>query len=199
VIMVSTDKILCLILSWGGESAWLTISNDSVVGNSQTRGSFWARVAGYFNIYQKMEIEKEESQIKSRYYLMMSQKKEFPYTHVWEMVKDEPKWAVQVGAQNASKKTRTSKSGAYTSSSNHGIEENTYEGNESESHPIGQKAAKRKMRGKEKKNATKSVAEEFNHQRKRMEELQSQKLTVLNKIKNKVKEDTLRADYERSS
>uniref|UniRef100_A0A7N0TKP9 No apical meristem-associated C-terminal domain-containing protein n=1 Tax=Kalanchoe fedtschenkoi TaxID=63787 RepID=A0A7N0TKP9_KALFE len=209
--------------SWSAEeeemliSAWITISNDSAVGNSQTRGSFWA----------------QESQLKSHYYLMMPQanefngyynqivsdhhsgwsdnqiieaarliwknahkKKEFTYTHVWEMVKDEPKWAVQAGAQNASKKTKTSESGAYTSSSNHDIEENTYEGNESESRPIGQKAAKRKMRGKEKKNATESVAEEFNHRWKRLEELQSEKLVVLNEIKIKAKEDTLRADYK---
>uniref|UniRef100_A0A7N0TT42 No apical meristem-associated C-terminal domain-containing protein n=1 Tax=Kalanchoe fedtschenkoi TaxID=63787 RepID=A0A7N0TT42_KALFE len=214
-------------------SSWLIISNDSAVGNSQTRGSFWARVAGYFNTYRKTRIKREESQIKSHYYLMMSQvnefngyynqtvsdhhsgwsdnqiieaarliwknahkKREFPYTHVWEMVKDEPKWATQVGSQNASKKTKTSESGAYTSSSNHDIEENTYEGNESESRPIGQKAAKRKMRGKEKKNVTESTTEDFAQRWKRMEELQAQKLAVLNKIKNKAKDDTLRADYE---
>uniref|UniRef100_A0A7N0ZYN2 No apical meristem-associated C-terminal domain-containing protein n=1 Tax=Kalanchoe fedtschenkoi TaxID=63787 RepID=A0A7N0ZYN2_KALFE len=192
-------------------SSWIAISNDSAVGNSQTRGSFWARVAGYFNTYRKTRIEREESQIKSHYYLMMPQvnefngyynqivsdhhsgwsdnqiieaarliwknahkKREFLYTHVWEM------------------KTKTSESGAYTSSSNHDIEENTYEGNESESRLIGQKAAKRKMRGKEKKDVT----EEFAHRWKRMEELQAQKLAVLNEIKNKAKEDTLRADYE---
>uniref|UniRef100_A0A7N0T3J1 No apical meristem-associated C-terminal domain-containing protein n=1 Tax=Kalanchoe fedtschenkoi TaxID=63787 RepID=A0A7N0T3J1_KALFE len=215
-------------IKWSAEeeemliSAWITISNDSA-----------ARVAGYFNTYRKTKFEREESQLKSHYYLMMPQvneficyynqivsdhhsgwsdnqiieaarliwknahkKKEFPYTHVWEMVKDEPKWAVQAGAQNASKKTKTSESGAYTSSSNHDIEENTYEGNESESRPIGQKAAKRKMRGKEKKNATESVVEEFNHRWKRLEELQSEKLAVLNEIMNKAKEDTLRADYE---
>uniref|UniRef100_A0A7N0TTR4 No apical meristem-associated C-terminal domain-containing protein n=1 Tax=Kalanchoe fedtschenkoi TaxID=63787 RepID=A0A7N0TTR4_KALFE len=133
---------------------------------------------------QKTKVEREESQIKSHYYLMMPQvnefngyynqimsdhhsgwsdnqiieaaqliwknahkKREFPYTHVWEMVKDEPKWAIQVGAQNASKKTKTSESGAFTSLSNHDIEENTFE-------------------------------------------------AVLNEIKKKAKEDTLRADYE---
>uniref|UniRef100_A0A7N0U1T1 No apical meristem-associated C-terminal domain-containing protein n=1 Tax=Kalanchoe fedtschenkoi TaxID=63787 RepID=A0A7N0U1T1_KALFE len=202
-------------------STWITISNDSAVGNSQTRGSFWARVAGYFTTYRKTKIEREESQIKSHYYLMMPQvnelygyynqivsdhhsgwsdnqiieaarliwknaqkKNELPYTHVWKMVKDEPKWA-----------TKTSESGAYTSSSNHDIEENTYEGNKSESRPIGQKATKRKMR-KEKKNVTESVAEEFNHRWKRLEELQSEKLIVLNEIKNKAKEDILRANYE---
>uniref|UniRef100_A0A7N0TR35 No apical meristem-associated C-terminal domain-containing protein n=1 Tax=Kalanchoe fedtschenkoi TaxID=63787 RepID=A0A7N0TR35_KALFE len=209
-------------------SSWITISNDSAVENSQTRDSFWAHVAGYFNTYRKTRIEREESQIKSHYYLMMPQvnefngyynqivsdhhsgwsdnqiieaarliwknahkKREFPYTHVWEMVKDEPKWEAQIGAQNASKKTKTSESGAYTSSSNHDIEENTYEGNESENRPTGQKAAKWKMRGKEKKDGT----EEFAHQWKRMEELQAQKLADLNEIKNKAKEDTLRADY----
>uniref|UniRef100_A0A7N0UMY9 Myb-like domain-containing protein n=1 Tax=Kalanchoe fedtschenkoi TaxID=63787 RepID=A0A7N0UMY9_KALFE len=138
-------------IKWSNEeeemliSSWLTISNDSAVGNSQTRCSFWARVARYFNTYRKTKIEREESQIKSHYYLMMPQ--------------DEPKWAAQVGTQNASKKTKTSDSGAYTSSSHHDQEDNTHEGNESESRPIGQKAAKRKMRGKEKKDVNEPVAE----------------------------------------
>uniref|UniRef100_A0A7N1A2P8 Uncharacterized protein n=1 Tax=Kalanchoe fedtschenkoi TaxID=63787 RepID=A0A7N1A2P8_KALFE len=145
-------------------SSWITISNDSAMGNSQTRGSFWAQT----------KIEREESLIKSHYYLMMPhvnefngyynqivsdhhsgwsdnqiieaaqliwknahKKREFLYTHVWKMVKDESKWEAQVGAQNASKKTKTSESRADTSSSNHDIEENTYEGNELESRPIG--------------------------------------------------------------
>uniref|UniRef100_A0A7N0TBZ7 No apical meristem-associated C-terminal domain-containing protein n=1 Tax=Kalanchoe fedtschenkoi TaxID=63787 RepID=A0A7N0TBZ7_KALFE len=69
-------------------------------------------------------------------------KREFPYTHVWEMVKDEPIWAAQVGEQNASKKTKTSDFGAYTSSSHHDIEDNAHVGNESEGRLIGQKAAK---------------------------------------------------------
>uniref|UniRef100_A0A7N0ZTL9 No apical meristem-associated C-terminal domain-containing protein n=1 Tax=Kalanchoe fedtschenkoi TaxID=63787 RepID=A0A7N0ZTL9_KALFE len=175
---------------------WSAEEEEMLISSWITKGSFWARVAGYFNTYRKTRIEKEESQIKSHYYLMMPQvnefngyynqivsdhhsgwsdnqiieatrliwknahkKREFPYTHVLEMVKDEPKWEAQIGAQNASKKTKTSESGAYTSSSNHDIEENTYEGNESESRPIGQKAAKRKMREKEKKDVT----EEFAH------------------------------------
>uniref|UniRef100_A0A7N0TFK4 Myb-like domain-containing protein n=1 Tax=Kalanchoe fedtschenkoi TaxID=63787 RepID=A0A7N0TFK4_KALFE len=181
-------------------SSWITISNDSAVENSQTRGKFWARVVGYFNTYQKIKIKREESQIKSHYYLIMPhvnefngyysqivydhhsewldnqiieaarliwknahKKREFPYTDVWEMVTDESKWEAQVGAENASKKTKRSESGAYTSSSNHDIEENTYEANESESRPIGQKAAKQKMRGKENKDVTESITEEFAH------------------------------------
>uniref|UniRef100_A0A7N0U0E6 No apical meristem-associated C-terminal domain-containing protein n=1 Tax=Kalanchoe fedtschenkoi TaxID=63787 RepID=A0A7N0U0E6_KALFE len=157
-------------------SSWITISNDSAVGNSQSRGNFWARVTGYFNTYRKT-IEREESQINGwsdnqiidatrLIWKNAHKKREFPYTHMWEMVKDEPKWEVQIAAKNASKKTKTSEFGVYTSSSNHDIEENTYE------------------------------AEEFAHRWKRMEELQAQKLAVLNEIKNKAKEDTLRADYE---
>uniref|UniRef100_A0A7N1A1C9 Myb-like domain-containing protein n=1 Tax=Kalanchoe fedtschenkoi TaxID=63787 RepID=A0A7N1A1C9_KALFE len=141
-----------------------------IKGNSQIRCRFWARVARHFNTYRKMKIEREESQIKSYYYLMMPQinefngyynqimsnhhsgwsdtqiiqafveilndKREFSYTHVWEMVKDEPKWA-----------TQTSDSEAYTSSSHHDQEDNTHE-------------------------------------------------AVLNEIKKKTKDDTLCADYE---
>uniref|UniRef100_A0A7N0SX20 No apical meristem-associated C-terminal domain-containing protein n=1 Tax=Kalanchoe fedtschenkoi TaxID=63787 RepID=A0A7N0SX20_KALFE len=180
--------------------------NDSVIGNAQTRGSFWGRVTDYFNTYRKTKIEREESQIKPHYYFLMPQanefngycnqivsdhhsgwsdnqiieaarlnwknahkKKEFPYMHTWEMVKDEPKWAAQIEAQNASKKAKTSESGAYTSSSN-------------QSCPIGQKAAKRKVKEKGKKNVTESV--------------NAPKLVVLNEIKNKAKDDTLCADYE---
>uniref|UniRef100_A0A7N0U2X0 No apical meristem-associated C-terminal domain-containing protein n=1 Tax=Kalanchoe fedtschenkoi TaxID=63787 RepID=A0A7N0U2X0_KALFE len=179
-------------------SAWLTISNDSVIGNVQTRGSFWGRVTDYFNTYRKTKIEREESQIKPHYYFLMPQvnefngyynqivsdhhsgwsdnqiieaarlnwknahkKKEFPYMHIWEMVKDEPKWAAQIEAQNASKKAKTSESGAYTSSSNRDADEYSYGGNESESRPIGQKTAKRKVKEKGKKNVTESVNVEF--------------------------------------
>uniref|UniRef100_A0A7N0UQT4 No apical meristem-associated C-terminal domain-containing protein n=1 Tax=Kalanchoe fedtschenkoi TaxID=63787 RepID=A0A7N0UQT4_KALFE len=194
-------------------NSWLTVSNDSVIGNAQTRGSFWGRVTDYFNMYRKTKIEREEPQIKSHYYFLMLQvnefncyynqivsdhhsgwsdnqiieaarlnwknahkNKEFPYMHIWEMVKDEPKWAAQIEAQNASKKTKTS--------------------NESENRPIGQKAAKRKLKEKGKKNVTESVNVDFEHRWKRLEELQAQKLAVLNEIKNKAKDDTLRADYE---
>uniref|UniRef100_A0A7N0SZ00 No apical meristem-associated C-terminal domain-containing protein n=1 Tax=Kalanchoe fedtschenkoi TaxID=63787 RepID=A0A7N0SZ00_KALFE len=203
-------------IKWSNEeeemliSSWLTINNDSAVGNYQTKCSFWARVARYFNTFRKTKIEREESKIKSHYYLMMPQvnefngyynqlvsdhhngwknahkKREFPCTHVWEMVKDEPKWQLKL----------TTDSGAYTSSSHHDQEDNTHEGNESESRPIGQKAAKRKMRGKEKKDVNESVAEEFDNRWKRLEEFQAQKLVILNDIKNKAKDDTLCADYE---
>uniref|UniRef100_A0A7N0ZTH1 No apical meristem-associated C-terminal domain-containing protein n=1 Tax=Kalanchoe fedtschenkoi TaxID=63787 RepID=A0A7N0ZTH1_KALFE len=94
------------------------------------------------------------------------------------------------------KKAKTSESGAYTSSSNRDPEEHSYGGNESESRPIGQKVAKRKLKEKGKKNVTKSVNVDFEHRWKRLEELQAQKLVVLNEIKNKAKDDTLRADYE---
>uniref|UniRef100_A0A7N0VH85 No apical meristem-associated C-terminal domain-containing protein n=1 Tax=Kalanchoe fedtschenkoi TaxID=63787 RepID=A0A7N0VH85_KALFE len=175
-------------------------------GNSQTRGSFWTRVAGYFNTYRKMRFEREESQIKSHYYLMMPQVNEFS-GYYNQIVSDyQSGWsdnqiieAAQLTWKNAHKKREfpythvssysskcikenKSESGAYTSSSNHDIENNTYEGNESESRPIGQKAAKQKMRGKEKKNVTESVVEEFNHRWKRME--------------NFTKEYTLCADYD---
>uniref|UniRef100_A0A7N0RI22 No apical meristem-associated C-terminal domain-containing protein n=1 Tax=Kalanchoe fedtschenkoi TaxID=63787 RepID=A0A7N0RI22_KALFE len=104
---------------------------------------------------------------------------EFPYMHIWEMMKDEP-----------------NESGAYTSSSNRDPEEHSYRSNESESRPIGQKAAKRKLKEKGKKNVTESVNVDFEHRWKRLEELQAQKLAVLNEIKNKTKDDTLRANYE---
>uniref|UniRef100_A0A7N0V0W6 Myb-like domain-containing protein n=1 Tax=Kalanchoe fedtschenkoi TaxID=63787 RepID=A0A7N0V0W6_KALFE len=138
-------------------SSWLTISNDTVIGNAQTRRSFWGHVTDYFNTYRKTKIEREESQIKSRYYFLMSQvnefngyynqtvfdrwsdnriietaqlilknaykNKEFPYMHIWEMVKDEPKWAAQIETQNASKKAKTGESRAFTSSSNRDAEE----------------------------------------------------------------------------
>uniref|UniRef100_A0A7N0TPC9 No apical meristem-associated C-terminal domain-containing protein n=1 Tax=Kalanchoe fedtschenkoi TaxID=63787 RepID=A0A7N0TPC9_KALFE len=183
-------------IKWSAEeeemliSAWITISNDSAV--NEFNGYYNQIVSDHHSGWSGNQIIEATRLI----WKNAHKKKEFPYTHVWELVKDEPKWAVQAGAQRASKKTKTSESGAYTSSSNHDIEENNYEGNESESRPIGQKAAKRKMRGKEKKNLTESMAEEFNHRWKRLEELQSEKLVVLNEIKNKAKEDTLCADYE---
>uniref|UniRef100_A0A7N0TLK1 No apical meristem-associated C-terminal domain-containing protein n=1 Tax=Kalanchoe fedtschenkoi TaxID=63787 RepID=A0A7N0TLK1_KALFE len=155
-------------------STWLTISNDSVIGNAQTRGSFWG---------DNQIIEAARLNWKNAH-----KKKEFPYMHIWEMVKDEPKWAAQIEAQNASKKAKTSESGAYTSSSNRDVDEYSYGGNQSESRPI--------VKEKGKKNVTESVNVEFKNRWKMLEEFQAQKLAVLNEIKNKAKDDTLRADYE---
>uniref|UniRef100_A0A7N0UD17 No apical meristem-associated C-terminal domain-containing protein n=1 Tax=Kalanchoe fedtschenkoi TaxID=63787 RepID=A0A7N0UD17_KALFE len=205
-------------------SSWLTVSNDSVIGNAQTRGSFWGRVTDYFNITSNQvtlllldatginEFNCYYNQIVSDHHSGWSdnqiieaarlnwknahKNKEFSYMYIWEMVKDEPKWAAQIEAQNTSKKAKTSESRAYTSSSNRDPEEHSYGGNESESRPIGQKAAKRKLKEKGKKNVTVSVNVDFEHRWKWLEELQAQKLAVLNEIKNKAKDDTLRANYE---
>uniref|UniRef100_A0A7N0TN14 No apical meristem-associated C-terminal domain-containing protein n=1 Tax=Kalanchoe fedtschenkoi TaxID=63787 RepID=A0A7N0TN14_KALFE len=94
------------------------------------------------------------------------------------------------------RKPRQVNLGAYTSSSNRDADEYSYGGNESESRPIGQKATKRKVKEKGKKNVTESVNVEFENRWKRLEEFQAQKLAVRNEIKNKAKDDTLRADYE---
>uniref|UniRef100_A0A7N0SVY4 Myb-like domain-containing protein n=1 Tax=Kalanchoe fedtschenkoi TaxID=63787 RepID=A0A7N0SVY4_KALFE len=173
-------------------TSWLTISNDSVIGNAQTRGSFWVRVTDYFNMYRKIKIEREKSQIKPHYYFLMPHVIEFNGYYNQIVSDHHSGWSdnqiIEVALlnwKNAHKnkefpymhiwemKAKTSESGAYTSSSTHDANEYSYGGNESDSRPIGQRLLNEKL-----------------------EEFQAKKLSVFKEIKNKVKDDTLRADYE---
>uniref|UniRef100_A0A7N0TQX9 Uncharacterized protein n=1 Tax=Kalanchoe fedtschenkoi TaxID=63787 RepID=A0A7N0TQX9_KALFE len=121
-------------------------------------------------MYSKIKIEREKSQIKPHYYLLTPHVNEF--------------------------NVNTSESREYISSSNRDAKEYSYAGNELKSHPIGQKAAKRKLKERGHKNVTESVNAKFEHRWKRLEELQAYELIILNEIMNKANDDTLRVDYE---
>jgi hypothetical protein len=76
-------------------------------------------------------------------------KKKFLHVHAWMLLKDEPKWKGDA-IENFSKRTKVSSSGGYTTSSNPGtpIECSDYEQPSPVVRPMGQKAAKRKSKGK---------------------------------------------------
>ena len=61
-----------------------------------------------------------DDQVKERdqeiYY--QNRKKHFNHEHVWLMVKNDPKWKANYSLPRSSKKSKTSESRAYTSSSN---------------------------------------------------------------------------------
>ncbi|KAF4404675.1 hypothetical protein G4B88_006061 [Cannabis sativa] len=62
----------------------------------------------------------------------------------WRLLKDEPKWNAMYQSEGV-KRAKVSRSGAYTSSSNADINEHEVR----EERPIGEKAAKRKGKGKQ--------------------------------------------------
>jgi hypothetical protein len=77
------------------------------------------------------------------------EKRKFLEEHAWRLLKDEPKWKVDV-IENCSKRTKVSNSGGYTTSSNPGtpIDCSDYDQATPASRPMGQKMAKRKSKGK---------------------------------------------------
>ena len=78
-----------------------------------------------------------------------NRKKHFNHEHVWLMVKNDPKWKANYSLPRSSKRSKTSESGAYTSSLNMDIPVDL-DWNEDEERPIGQKAAKAKAKSKRK-------------------------------------------------
>ncbi|XP_027071957.1 glutathione S-transferase T3-like [Coffea arabica] len=121
---VDDDKILA--------SAWLTISNCSIVGNSQHEESFWKRVVDYFNENRKSGPPRKYKVVKShwhwlsrmvnefnQYYNILvgdhhsgwnddqikqharelfhqNNNKHFLHEHVWVLLKNDPKWKVNI-------------------------------------------------------------------------------------------------------
>ncbi|KAG8366138.1 hypothetical protein BUALT_Bualt17G0044800 [Buddleja alternifolia] len=168
-------------------SAFLTISNDSVVGTDQQGQTFWKRVAKYYNEHRLSRPERKAGPMKTHYhkviakvnlfigilatqvkkrqsgasddqiiqearelYKIANKNLEFKFDHVWKMVKDEPKWSMQQGSEESSKKkkTRINEEGDYTSSNPSTPSFQSEDVNEAERRPIGQKAAKKKGRVK---------------------------------------------------
>ncbi|KAG0549995.1 hypothetical protein BDA96_01G301800 [Sorghum bicolor] len=68
----------------------------------------------------------------------------FIYEYLWEVAKEMPKWRRIIKEESTSKRTKVSKSGAYTSSSNQDTEGETMS---REVRPEGQKKAKARLKG----------------------------------------------------
>ncbi|WJX89655.1 hypothetical protein P8452_71634 [Trifolium repens] len=73
----------------------------------------------------------------------------FTMEHAWRLLKDEPKWKGEE-LNNSSKRSKTSSTGTYSSISNpkNPIDCSEYNSATQTDRPLGQKAAKRKVKGK---------------------------------------------------
>ncbi|XP_042460375.1 glutathione S-transferase T3-like [Zingiber officinale] len=137
--------------------SFVTISDDPIIGNDQKADAFWGRVyrfnANYNSIYSSYRSgHSDEDILRFAYekYLSENNGVAFNLEHVWRIVKDRPMFTPQSADHFvATKKTRTSESGASNTSSNQDVSiDLDYE----DTRPMGQKAAKRK--GKDKVKST---------------------------------------------
>ncbi|XP_050207438.1 uncharacterized protein LOC126656858 [Mercurialis annua] len=127
---VEDDKVLA--------SAWLTISNCSVAGNSQSETKFWNRITTYYNEHRTSKCQRKEKAVKLHWRWISRM-----------MIKNGRRLILYNVLQ---KKIRTNESGAYISSSNMDTSLDI-DDCEVEIRPIGQKLAKktkRKAKGKSK-------------------------------------------------
>ncbi|XP_042396424.1 glutathione S-transferase T3-like [Zingiber officinale] len=139
--------------------SFVTISDDPIIGNDQKADAFWGRVASYYNENlpqgsntRSANVIRDEDILRFAYekYLSENNGVAFNLEHVWRIVKDRPMFTPQSADHFVvTKKTRTSESGASNTSSNQDVSiDLDYE----DTHPMGQKAAKRK--GKDKVKST---------------------------------------------
>ncbi|MCI34071.1 glutathione S-transferase T2-like, partial [Trifolium medium] len=79
----------------------------------------------------------------------------FTMEHAWRLLKDEPKWKGEE-MNNSSKRSKTSSTGTYSSTSNpkNPIDCSEYNSATQTDRPSGQKTAKRKGKGKETSSTT---------------------------------------------
>ncbi|XP_042401310.1 uncharacterized protein LOC121991366 [Zingiber officinale] len=136
--------------------SFVTISDDPIIDNDQKADVFWGWVASYYN--ENLPLGSNTKSANVIRYIEVCVRKisirnngvAFNLKYVWRIVKDRPMFTPQSADHFvATKKTRTSKSGASNTSSNQDVSINLdYE----DTHPIGQKTAKRK--GKDKVKST---------------------------------------------
>ncbi|XP_058775486.1 glutathione S-transferase T3-like [Vicia villosa] len=144
---------------------WLNISKDSVVGVDQKADSFWSRIKEGYNNYRgpltvrecyKLAVANKKSgqsetdvMDEARKIFVQVRHQRFTMEHAWRLLKDEPKWKGQE-MNNSSKRSKISSDGTYSSTSNseNPIDCSEYNSVTQTDRPTGQKAAKRKGKGK---------------------------------------------------
>ncbi|XP_027087578.1 glutathione S-transferase T2-like [Coffea arabica] len=119
--------------------------------------------------------------------------KHFVYEHVWVMLKIDPKWKANTPMQRSSKKVRTDESGAYTSSSN---VDSSFDIDDSEVRPLGQKAAKKEKRKEKSKTNEQDVDGELNQIRRMLKKHKEEKLQAMENLANKLDNYNFGSDYE---
>ncbi|KAK2434803.1 glutathione S-transferase T3 [Trifolium repens] len=115
----------------------------------------------------------------------------FTMEHAWRLLKDEPKWKGEE-MNNSSKRSKTSSTGTYSSISNpkNPIDCSEYNSATQTDRPLGQKAAKRKVKGKASLSTTPIV------DLTRMENASEKKLVVYGKIAEARLAENIPALYE---
>ncbi|XP_042457966.1 glutathione S-transferase T3-like [Zingiber officinale] len=111
--------------------SFVTISDDPIIGNDQKADTFWGRVASYYNENlplgsntRSANVIRDEDILRFAYekYLSENNGVAFNLEHVWRIVKDRPMFTSQSADHFvATKKTRTSESGASNTSSNQDV------------------------------------------------------------------------------
>ncbi|XP_042436865.1 uncharacterized protein LOC122022815 [Zingiber officinale] len=142
--------------------SFVTISDDPIIDNDKKADAFWGRVASYYNENLRLSSNtrsanvirghSDEDILRFAYEKYRSENNDIAFNleHVWRIVKDRPMFTSQfVDHIVATKKTRTSESGASNTSSNQDMSiDLDYE----DTRPMGQNTAKRK--GKDKVKST---------------------------------------------
>ncbi|XP_042460046.1 uncharacterized protein LOC122043486 [Zingiber officinale] len=138
---------------------FVTISDDPIISNEQKADAFWRRVASYYNENLPLgsntrsgNVIRDKDILRFAYekYRFENNGVAFNLEHVWRIVKDRPMFTPQSTDHFvATKKTRTSESGASNTSSNQDVSIHL---DDEDTHPMGQKTAKRK--GKDKVKST---------------------------------------------
>ncbi|RZC28737.1 Glutathione S-transferase T2, partial [Glycine soja] len=144
-------------------SSWLNILTDLIVGVGQPKEAFWLRVTKNYNKIQVVSLKKSgctDNNVMLHAYAIWKEGEgsDFGLEHAWRLLKDQPKWLDQL-TENCFKRTKISAFGAYSSSFN---PETLVEDSKADTlpqilHPMGQKAAKRKRKGKRIRTSTNHV------------------------------------------
>nr|XP_043629976.1 uncharacterized protein LOC122601276 [Erigeron canadensis] len=147
-------------------SAWVTISTDTFTGNGQQGKDFWRRITEYYNEYRKSFSSRTQSKVKAHWYQLLPISNEFnqifinvekKYDSGWsdDQIKErkEPKWSGGSMDDGNAKRTKTTSSGSYTSSSDVQSSDvqtsiDVEDDDEVEFRPIGKKKALGKRKGK---------------------------------------------------
>ncbi|XP_075499260.1 uncharacterized protein LOC142537646 [Primulina tabacum] len=131
--------------------SFVTINDDPIIGNDQKADAFWGSVASYYNENRPSGSNTRSANvIRDIDFLRFAYEKyrsenngvAFNLEHVWRTVKDRPMFTPQSADHYvATKKTKSSESGASNTSSNQDV---SIDLDDEDTRPMGQKAAKRK-------------------------------------------------------
>ncbi|XP_042401173.1 glutathione S-transferase T3-like [Zingiber officinale] len=141
--------------------SFVTIIDDPIIGNDQKVDALWRHIASYYNenrsqgtpsriasIIRFGHSDEDILQLAYEKYHEENNDIACNLEHVWRIINDRPMFTLQSSDHLVGiKKAKTSQSGASNTSSNQDASLHV-DLNEEETHPMGQKIAKRKGKGK---------------------------------------------------